>query len=530
MKNIASLFARQVERRCSAKIVSDAGGSLTVKLAIEPGIGAEGFKIADEAGAVRIVGNDRRGVLYGAGKFLRTSRYDRGGFTPGDWRGTSVPEKPVRGIYFATHFYNYYQAAPSEEVEQYIQELSLWGVNTLLVWYDAHHFQGFDDPEAVAFRRHLKRILQAARKLDVGVGLIVIGNEAYDNSPMALRADLHGYRIDQRGSYYDVDVCPNKPGGMEYVLRILGELFDWSADMRPEYVCLWPYDPGSCNCAKCRPWGSNGFLKCAEQIAGLARKKLPAVKIIVSTWLFDAGEWQAMKKAFSPKPAWVDVVMAENPGFVRDGMPGVPIIGFPEISMCETFPWGAFGASSQPWRFAGQWRGVHEQLAGGFPYSEGIFEDVNKVVFAQCYWNSNIPVEATLKEYIAYEYSPDVADDVLKVIGILEKNHHYRWWPGLLEGVKLTWDAFPSKGAKPRADPGAEEAYAIVKRVDAKLPAWARSSWRWRILYLRAMFDSELKTNGGKPTKACWDGFQEVNRIYHVMDKTDPMMKAPSEK
>ena len=44
------------------------------------------------------------------------------------------------------------------------------------------------------------------------------------------------------------------------------------------------------------------------------------------------------------------------------------------------------------------------------------------------------------------------------------------------------------------------------------------------------MLDSELKTNGGKPTKACWDGFRELNRIYHVMDKTDPMMKAPLEK
>ena len=99
--------------------------------------------------------------------------------------------------------------------------------------------------------------------------------------------------------------------------------------------------------------------------------------------------------------------------------------------------------------------GVHDRLAGGFPYSEGIFEDLNKVIFAQCYWNSNQPVEATLKEYIAYECSPDVLDDVLKVIGTLENNHHLRWWPGLLEGVKLTWDAFPNRGLKPRADPGA---------------------------------------------------------------------------
>jgi hypothetical protein len=39
---------------------------LTVIIAIEPGIGAEGYKIADGAkGTVRIFGNDGRGLLYG---------------------------------------------------------------------------------------------------------------------------------------------------------------------------------------------------------------------------------------------------------------------------------------------------------------------------------------------------------------------------------------------------------------------------------------------------------------------------------
>ena len=91
-------------------------------------------------------------------------------------------------------------------------------------------------------------------------------------------------------------------------------------------------------------------------------------------------------------------------------------------------------------------------------------------------------------------------DEVGKVIATLEQNHHFRWWPGELEGVKLQYDWFPSRNAKPQADPGAEEAYAAVKRVDAELPLWARTSWRWRILYLRALLDSELKRSPLKPT------------------------------
>ena len=83
MRNIARIFTRQVESRCGAKVVTNGRAPLTVELAVEKGIGAEGFRIADgKDGGVRIIGNDERGVLYGVGKFLRESRYDKGGFTP----------------------------------------------------------------------------------------------------------------------------------------------------------------------------------------------------------------------------------------------------------------------------------------------------------------------------------------------------------------------------------------------------------------------------------------------------------------
>ena len=92
------------------------------------------------------------------------------------------------------------------------------------------------------------------------------------------------------------------------------------------------------------------------------------------------------------------------------------------------------------------------------------------MVWAQLYWSGATPVAETLNEYIAYEYSPAVVDEVRKVIATLEQNHHFRAWPGEMAGAKLQHDWFPSLGAKPQADPGAEEAYAAVKLVDAKLP------------------------------------------------------------
>ena len=51
--------------------------------------------------------------------------------------------------------------------------------------------------------------------------------------PRTLRADPRA----QRGGFYDVAICPNKPGGLDYTLKILGELFDWAGDLAPG-VCL----------------------------------------------------------------------------------------------------------------------------------------------------------------------------------------------------------------------------------------------------------------------------------------------------
>ena len=161
VENIGRVFARQVQSRCDAKVVSQGEAPLTVELAIEPGIGAEGFKIADGAnGTVRIIGNDARGLLYGVGKFLHTSTYGSQGFTPGSWRGVSVPKMPVRGIYLATHFHNYYQVAPIEEVTRYVEDLSLWGPNSFLVWFGMEEFNGINDPKAQAMLDASARLVE----------------------------------------------------------------------------------------------------------------------------------------------------------------------------------------------------------------------------------------------------------------------------------------------------------------------------------------------------------------------------------
>jgi hypothetical protein len=292
-----------------------------------------------------------------------------------------------------------------------------------------------------------------------------------------------------------------------------------------DYITLWPYDSGSCACDQCRPWGSNGFLYVSQPIALLARQHFPNVKVVLSTWLIDQHEWDGIVEAFQRKPLWADYIMMEpafrdSVRFPESPVPGqLPRVGFPEISMADMYPWGGFGANPQPAQFQKQWNRVKDYFGGGFPYSEGIYDDLNAVIFSQFYWDPNRDVNNTVREYLAYELSPSVVPEMTKVISILEEDNHYRWWPGApgdynFPGTDRWWN--PAKGLTFKPDAHADEAFDLVRRVQTKLSLYSQNSWRWRIIYLRALLDSELNKNQWHPSPQAEDAFRELVDIYHA--------------
>ncbi len=183
------ILSRIVEERCGIRPTESDGSDVRIAMAVRPGMGCESFRIErPDSRSVRIVGNDDRGLLYGVGKFLRTCRFGDGELELGDWQGTSVPQMAVRGMYFATHFHNFYHDAPIDEIERYVEDLALWGCNALSVWFDMHHFVGIDDPGAQSLIDRLHAILAVAGSVGMDAGLTTIANEAYAGSPKHLRA------------------------------------------------------------------------------------------------------------------------------------------------------------------------------------------------------------------------------------------------------------------------------------------------------------------------------------------------------
>jgi hypothetical protein len=510
VEKIGRVFVRQIESRCEAKVLAQGDSPLVVELAIEPGVGAEGFKIAGgPRGTIRILGNDARGLLYGVGKFLHTATYDRQGFTPGSWRGASVPKMPVRGIYFATHFQNYYQVAPIEEVQQYVEDLALWGPNSFLVWFGMEEFNGIDDPKAQAMLARLRALLKIVKDLGLNASLGCIANDGYRNSPVELRADSgtvnHAHYHTKMGpSLYNLgnELCPSKPGVPEMELGFCKEKFNAFKSIGLDYWFIAPYDNGGCTCAKCAPWGANGYLRTAEPLARAYRQAFPMGKVVLSLWYFDRwgiGEWDGITAKFkTKKPDWIDFVMCDNfeeyPRYpLEHGVPGgLPMLNFPDISMYGQNPWGGYGANPHPGRLEKRWSQTKAKLSGGFPYSEGIYEDLNKVICTQLYWAPDRPAIETVKDYAAFEFSPEVADDVTTVVKTFEENH-----------------------LRNKIGESAVAACQMIERIDAKLTPQAKRAWRWRLFCVRAALDQEIYRNGlGKGRVSVFrEAYEELMKI-----------------
>jgi hypothetical protein len=503
IQNTARILERQVAQRCGAKVTTFGQSALTLELAIEPGLGVEGFRIAaGPAGTIRVIGHDERGLLYGVGKLLRSSRFDHGGFTPGGWRGQSGPQGQFRAIYLASHFRNFYETAPPAEMQAYLEDLALWGFNTVIVHFPQFQFQDFNDPGARKLLDQLRGLFRAAKAAGMEVGLVEASNQGFAATPKELLAQPVPDNWGRRGKL-GVNLCPAKPPARQLLLKNWSELLDQFSDTGLDWVVSWPYDEGGCGCPDCWPWGSRGHVQLSKAVSQLARRKYPRCRFVLSTWVYDsppAGEWTGLAKALADDKGWVDAVMADAhedyPHYPLDNpVPGgLPLLNFPEISMWGRSPWGGFGATPLPGRFQRLWNQVKQKVGGGMPYSEGIYEDINKVICGQFYWNKDRAALDTVREYIAFEYSPDVVEDVLAAVNLLEETH-----------TKLSEKSF--------------KALELLQKAEARLTPQAKKSWRWRILYLRSVVDAEryeAEKAGSKPSPVLKRAYDELTAIQHA--------------
>jgi len=164
---------------------------------------------------------------------------------------------------------------------------------------------------------------------------------------------------------------------------------------------------------------------------------------------------------------------------------------------------------------------------GGLLYSEGIFEDINKALFAGFYWKRDNAFEETLREYARFELNcPDESyADWRKALDVLEDNSKFAIFRqgAQEEGYDLSGrecekirycegEAWSRSNFK--AD--ATLAHEKIMAIDAKISPQAKTAWRWRLFVLRAIIDHERQTHGSNVTEACADCFDQLRQLYYA--------------
>jgi len=415
------------------------------------------------------------------------------------------PSCPVRGIYFATHFGNWYVNAPVEDVCAYIEDLARRGTNHLMLWFDLSNFYNLEAPGAQKLLARMRQFAATAHAAGMRVGLIRVANESWQNSPPELRVDVKG----GRGAIMLSDVCPSIPAARELIERTSTEIFGLFEHL--DFICLWPYDSGSCGCAKCQPWGSAGFLVAGEIVARQFRRHFPDGHVILSTWFMDQNEWTLLRaKIEAGEVGWIDSLMAEPMAtwtqgtclqelFTGDVPRNLPLLGFPEISMEAMSPWGGCGATPRPESIRERWEKFGGHVAGGFPYSEGMYEDVNKAIYTGLYRQRDRSVDDILREYVATEFSPAVVEEGVEMLKLMETTHKRH-------DLKVhNLDA-------------AERIWQLASKIHQSLRPEVAAHWRWQILYLRARIDALLKAE--RPVEELRPVLAELHALYHTDEMT----------
>lgn len=475
-QHAALLRTRALERACVE--FGDTGA--VIELAVDGMLGAkESYGVYAVEGGWRIVGSDELGLYYGIGKALHSANWAADGMRFLPTNGVITPACDFRAIYYAVHFYNWYHMAPADELERYLEDLLLWGYNTIICITPAVNLDSFEDQLFHDSISNMHRIFSTAKRFGMRVGAILHPNQGLRTAPHEL--DAAPLPFPEKRGDLGRNLCPSKPGTRPYMENIWRNFITPFKDVGLDYILTWPYDEGGCGCDKCRPWGANMYGTAAKWIRDLAKEIFPDVKMILATWAFDAtvdeGEYAGLYKRLAGDMDWVDYVMVDShgafPQYALDHAPVKPIVNFPEISMWGLAPWGGFGANPLPERFHRLWNSAKHVLKGGLPYSEGLYEDISKVQCVSYYWDPDRDWRDIYAEYINYEYDAAVTDDAIELCRCIEQNH-------TCIGDKV----------EPTLPP-AHRALELAKAIDARLSERVKKSWRWRILYIRAVLDAK---------------------------------------
>jgi hypothetical protein len=401
---------------------------------------------------ILIVGNDSRGFMYGVGRLLRTFEFrNHRLFFPNDLQIVTAPQYPIRGVQLAYRSLpNTYDKWDIRQFDQYIREMIIFGANAIEI------HPGFEDDRD--------------------------RNELMTTPPQKmmfeLTALLDEYDLDVWMWYPALETNYEDPVVLNNALKERKEIF--KKCKRLDALFVPGGDPGETPPDKLMPF--LGRLSIA-----LRRQHSKA-----ELWLSPQGfSKEGLKYLYTYlneiQPTWL-TGLVYGP-WVKTSLPKLraavpekyPIRRYPDITHCVRcqYPvpdWDLSFARTlgrEPINPSPMWQAqIHNALddfaEGSIAYSEGVNDDVNKIIWLALEWDPEANVADVLRQYARFLMPEIDTEGAAQGILNLEKN-----WQGPLISNR-------------QVQPTLFQWQALEKEASPEL----LNNWRFEALLFRAYYDA----------------------------------------
>jgi hypothetical protein len=397
-----------------------------------------------------IIGADKRGLLYGIGHFFRILNISSDAFIlPGEIDIASAPAYPIRG-----HQLGYRNTANSwdtwtvRQYEQYIRELVLFGSNCI---------------EDIPFQSDTQSVhmLIPHREMHIEISEIC---EKYDTD--------YWVWTPASGDLAEESV-------REAELKKHEEFY--KSIPRLDAIFFPGGDPGDNHPKHVMPH--------LKELSKLLKEYHPDAGVWISLQGFDLEKINYfLDYLHTYSPDWLTGVVhgPSSPpvDLERKGIPDKYLhrlygdithtirCQYPVENWDQAFALtqGREPTNPQPEYYARILRKDIPYSNGFLSYSDGVNDDVNKVIWNQVAWNPDKDVRAIVVEYCQFFFGKDIAQEAADGILALEQN-----WNGSLIHNEAV-----------------EETLALWRKLETLNPGLA-GNWRWQQLLMRAYYDAYLR-------------------------------------
>ena len=413
---------------------------------------AEGFHIrvipaaVGRPATVLVLGNDSRGVMFGAGKLLRSLVWAKGTVhLPAGFSADLAPDRAIRGHQIGYRpTANSYDAWTLEQLEQYFRDMIVFGANSV---------------ESIPLHEGRSPVMK------------------YDR-------DFVNMKFAELCEKYDLDhwawiplelILPNPAKEAAFLEK--QEAF-FKSCRRLDAVFLPGGDPGDNHTKELMPY--------AEKMAALLRKYHPQATVWISLQRFSQADTDDFYTYLqTKKPDWYGgtVMGPSSPGMeiTRQRTPKrYKLRWYPDIThivRCQyPIPWldpawgvtiGREPVNPRPVDYTAIYQNYYRFTDGFLSYSDGIHDDFNKCLWSQLAWQPDVPPRDVAIEYARYFFRPDLAEAGADGLLALESNLR----GGIatnssVDGTLLQWKSLEHQLAKTPTD------------------------WRFNLHLLRAYYDA----------------------------------------